>query len=177
VPRRVMQPSFTGGELAPSLHSRVDLSKYSTGLKTCLNFFVHAHGGVSTRPGFEFINEVKDSSKTVRLIPFQFNTQDTYALEFGDLYMRAYRNGGLVLFPGDAISDISNAATAEVTTTAAHGITNGKHVYLYDVEGMTEINGGPYIAANVTSTTLEQVGPWMRWLRLSPPTPRPSCQT
>ena len=34
----VIQPSFTGGELSPSLYGRVDLAKYQTSLKTCRNF-------------------------------------------------------------------------------------------------------------------------------------------
>jgi len=50
-----MQESFSGGELAPSLHARVDLAKYSVGLKTCRNFFVQAHGGVSNRSGTRMI--------------------------------------------------------------------------------------------------------------------------
>lgn len=94
---RAYQPAFTGGELSPALWARVDLAKYGSGLKSALNVFIHAHGGASNRPGFEFVGEVKDSTKKTRLIPFQFNTEQSYILEFGHLYMRVYRNGGLVL--------------------------------------------------------------------------------
>jgi hypothetical protein len=73
MPVSTMQPSFSGGELAPSLHARVDLAKYATGLKTCRNFVVQAHGGVANRPGTKFIAETKNSAKTTRLIPFEFN--------------------------------------------------------------------------------------------------------
>lgn len=94
---RTLQPSFTGGELSPALGARVDLAKYSTGLKTALNLFVHPHGGVSNRAGLEFINRVKDSDRKARLIPFEFNTEQTYVLEFGHEVARVYRDGGLVL--------------------------------------------------------------------------------
>lgn len=94
---RAYQPAFTGGELSPALWARVDLAKYGSGLKSALNLFIHAHGGASNRAGFEFVGEVKDSTKKTRLIPFQFNTEQSYVLEFGHLYMRVYRNGGLVL--------------------------------------------------------------------------------
>lgn len=97
---RAYQPAFTAGELSPALWARVDLAKYGTGLKTARNLFVHAHGGISNRAGLEFINEVKDSADNARLIPFQFNTEQTYILEFGDLYMRVYRDGGVVLNAG-----------------------------------------------------------------------------
>lgn len=97
---RAYQPAFTAGVLSPALHARVDLAKYQTGLKTGRNLFIHAHGGASNRPGFEFINEVKDSARKARLIPFQFNTSQSYILEFGHSTMRVYRNGGLVLSAG-----------------------------------------------------------------------------
>ncbi len=87
------QRSFAGGELSPSLHSRVDVIKYATGLKTCRNMIVQKASGAATRFGTEFICEVKDSTKTIRLIPFIFNNDQTYMLEFGDQYIRFIRNG------------------------------------------------------------------------------------
>lgn len=99
---RAYQPSFTAGELSPALWARVDLAKYATGLKTAINLFIHPHGGASNRPGLQFINEVKNSASKVRLIRFQFNTEQTYVLEFGHQYMRVYKNGGLVLSGGSA---------------------------------------------------------------------------
>src|SRR5690606_20265044 len=97
---RAYQPSFTSGELSPALWARVDLAKYATGLKTALNLFIHAHGGASNRAGFEFIREVKTSSLATRLIPFQFNTEQSYILEFGNTYFRVFRDGGVVLSGG-----------------------------------------------------------------------------
>lgn len=97
---RAYQPAFTAGELSPALSARTDLAKYASGLKTAINVFVHAHGGVSNRAGTQFINEVKASANNARMIPFQFNTDQSYVLEFGNLYMRVYRDGGLVLSGG-----------------------------------------------------------------------------
>ena len=71
------QPSLSSGEISPSLYARVDLTKYATGLKTCRNFIVEKFGGISNRPGTQFIAEVKDSSKNVRLIEFIFNSDQT----------------------------------------------------------------------------------------------------
>lgn len=114
MPTPLIQPSFTGGELSPSLHSRVDLSKYSVSLKTCRNFYVQAHGGVSNRPGTQFIAETKTSSKKSRLIPFEFNTEQTYVLEFGDLYMRVFKDGGQVLSGGSAVEITTPFTSAQV---------------------------------------------------------------
>ena len=104
MPVHTIQPSFSGGELAPSLHARVDLAKYATGLKTCRNFFVQAHGGVANRPGTKFICETANSAKTTRLIPFEFNTEQTYILEFGHQTMRVIKDGGQVLASGSPVS-------------------------------------------------------------------------
>ncbi|MCG7932112.1 MAG: hypothetical protein N0E44_18940 [Candidatus Thiodiazotropha lotti] len=90
------QSAFVGGELARALHGRTDAAKYHTGLALCHNWFVHAEGGVSNRAGFEFITEVKDSAREVRLIPFIYNASDSYVLEFGHLYIRVIRNGAQV---------------------------------------------------------------------------------
>ncbi len=87
------QLSFAGGEIAPSLYGRIDTVKYATGLKKCRNFTVLRHGGIANRPGTQFIAEVKDSSKATRIIPFVFNDDQTYILEFGDQYIRFIRNG------------------------------------------------------------------------------------
>lgn len=89
----VIQRSFAGGELGPSLYARVDNIKYQTGLKTCRNFIVLKSGGVSNRAGTQYICTVKDSSKRIVKIPFIFNDEQTYVLEFGDQYMRVIRNG------------------------------------------------------------------------------------
>jgi hypothetical protein len=94
-----IQRSFSAGEISPSLYGRADVTYYQTGLRTCRNFWVQKHGGVANRPGFEFIAETKDSSKASRLIPWQFNADQTYVLEFGDQYIRVYRDGAQIV-PG-----------------------------------------------------------------------------
>jgi hypothetical protein len=94
---RAYQPSFTGGELSPALGARVDLAKYPTGMRQAVNLFIHPHGGVSNRAGLQFIGEVKDSDDNCRLVPFQFNTEQSYILEFGDEYFRVWRDGGIIL--------------------------------------------------------------------------------
>lgn len=91
---RIVQPSFAAGELAPALHGRVDLSKYHVGAATLLNFFVHAHGGASNRPGLEYI---WSSPGPGRLIAFTYSVEQAYVLEFTDYLMRVLKDGGLVL--------------------------------------------------------------------------------
>ena len=102
--------NFTAGRLSKRLGGRTDLSKYYNGCSELENFIVHAHGGVSRRPGTRFIAEVKSSSASTRLIRFQFSVSQAYVLEFGNNYFRIFKDGG-------AITSGSPAAPVEVTTT------------------------------------------------------------
>jgi hypothetical protein len=152
-----IQPSFSGGELAPSLHARVDLAKYATGLKRCHNFYVHAHGGISNRPGFEYIGPTTDDTRLTRLIAFSFNTEQTYALEFSHLTLRIIMDGGHVLETPVAISGASQANPAVITATS-HGYANGDDVYISGITGMSELNGRSFTVAGVTTNTFQLSG-------------------
>ena len=146
--------SFVAGEISPRLEGRTELDKYRAGLSELLNMIVHPHGGVSRRPGTEFLGEVKNSATKSRLVPFQFKTSDTYILEFGDSVMRVYRNGGQVL---DAAKTISGATQANpvVITATGHGLSNGAEVFISSVAGMTQLNGRNYKIANKGTNTFE----------------------
>jgi hypothetical protein len=148
--------SFTAGEISPRLEGRTNIEKYREGLSDLTNMVVMPHGGVTRRPGTEYLGEISDSSVKSRLIPFQFKTSDTYILEFGNQTMRVLRNDLQVL--NSTTRNISAATKANpvvITTSASHGYSNGDEVYIDSAGGMTEINGRNYLVANVTSTTFE----------------------
>lgn len=94
---KVLQRSFAGGEISPEMFGRTDDTKYQTGLETCLNFLCRPQGPIENRPGFEFVREVKDSSKKVRLIPFIFNAQQTFVIELGHKYARFHSFGATLM--------------------------------------------------------------------------------
>ncbi len=147
------QLSFAGGEVTPSLYARVDQVKHATGLRTCRNMMVMRHGGATNRPGTGFVAEVKDSTKTVRLIPFIFNADQTYILEFGNLYMRVHKDGAQVTLAPSVITDITAADPPVVTTSAAHGLITGDEVYITGIVGMIELNNRNFKASYLTPTT------------------------
>ena len=110
----VIQRSFTSGEISPSLRSRADLIKYATGLALCENMMVRPQGGVYSRPGFKFITELADSTKKARLIPFSFNTEQTYVLVFEHLIMRVIKAGAVVLDGGVPFSLVTPYTESEL---------------------------------------------------------------
>ena len=155
-----IQPSFAKGEIGPALYGRVDTAAYQVALRTARNVVIETHGGVSNRAGLRFICPCKDHTKRPVLLDFQFKATDTYQLEFGDLYMRVIRNDAQVLEATKIITGVTKADPAVVTTSASHGYSNGDHIFIEAVVGMTELNGRWFIAANVASTTFELTDPY-----------------
>ena len=72
------QTNFTAGELTPKLAGQVDFKKYNNGVEELQNMTVFPQGGATRRYGSRFVAEVKDSSKSTRLIPFEFNITQAY---------------------------------------------------------------------------------------------------
>ena len=106
--------NWTSGEISPKLFGRTDIDKYENGAATIENFLVQTHGGVSRRPGTRFIAEVKSSAAQTRLIPFEFNVEQTYVLEFGNNYFRIFRDGGAVTSSGSVVEITTTYTTAQI---------------------------------------------------------------
>jgi len=132
--------AFSAGELSPDMYGRYDVDKHGTGCMILKNWVIMAQGGVYKRPGTRFKAQGGIETEAIRLIPFEFSTIQAYVLEFGDEYMRVYRDGELVLESNQNITAISQASPAEVTI-AAHGYSTGDEVFLSGISGMTELNG------------------------------------
>lgn len=151
------QFSFSGGEISPSLYARCDTSKYQSGLRTCRNTIIPKHGGSASRPGTEYIAETRNSRgggvTAVRLIPFVFNVDQTYVLEFGYLYLRVYKDGAQMLESPMTITGITNASPG-VVTAASHGFTTGQNVTL-SVVGMPQLNGRTFFVGTTTTNTFQ----------------------
>jgi hypothetical protein len=136
------------------MEGRTDFQKYFSGCKTLENFIVQPHGSVTRRPGTTFVSEVKTSSLKTRLIPFEFSTEQSYALEFGNNYIRFYKDNGAVLEANKTITGITKANPG-VVTSAAHGYSNGDTVVITGVVGMTQVNNKRFKVASVATNTFQ----------------------
>jgi hypothetical protein len=172
--------NFQAGELSPRLEGRIDLQKYSAGAQTLQNMVVFPQGGVTRRPGTQYAGTSKDGSK-VRLINFEFSDEQAYVLEFGENYIRFFKDGGLLTIASvdsnrdpEDISSITKANPAVVTvplqtgidvetiqqvtpltvsTDTAHGYVTGDLVYFSGLIGATELNGNVYFVQVVNEST------------------------
>ena len=160
--------SFVSGEFSPKMDGRTDFDKYSSGAKTMENFLVHPQGAATRRVGTQFIAEVKSSAAKTRLIPFEFSTTQTYILEFGNTYIRFFKDKGQILDSGSAYEISTPYLTAELfeikfaQSADVMYITHPNHeVMKLSRTGHTswtlaevEFTDGPYLATNSTATTL-----------------------
>ncbi len=96
----LIQANFIKGELSPLIHARVDLELYRSGLALCENWLVLPQGGIKTRPGTMFVAETKFAAKAARVVRFIYSTETNYMLEFGDTYVRVYKEQSIVLNGG-----------------------------------------------------------------------------
>lgn len=162
---RTIARSFAGGELSPELVGRMDLDKYQTGLALCKNFITLPHGPAQNRPGFAYVNQCKDSTRRVRLVPFSFSADETIVLEFGHLYIRFHTHGGTLLEPQKLIIDMAG----NVLHVASHTYTVGQWVFIhnrfYIVASVpdanhftvTDLNGAPIIPNPLTAGGVSRV--------------------
>ena len=90
----IQQTNFTAGEISPRLVGRTDIDRYNNAAKLLQNAYPVIHGGAKSRGGTIYVAATKDSgAKKSRLIPFGFSRDDAYMLEFGDSYLRVFKNG------------------------------------------------------------------------------------
>ena len=94
---KTLQKSFAGGEVSPEMFGRIDDVKYQSGAAKIRNFITKPQGPAANRPGLQFVREVKDSTKRVRLIPFTYSTTQTMVIEMGAGYFRFHTQGSTVM--------------------------------------------------------------------------------
>lgn len=146
--------SWNAGELAPKVYGRIDIERYGSAAATVENFVAEIQGGNVRRSGTEFVAPVRYPDKMTMLVRFEFSTEQAYMIEFGDLYIRFYRDHGPLL---EAAKNITNATQANpvVITSNAHGYANGDDVEIFSVGGMTQLNNRRFRVANVTANTFQ----------------------
>lgn len=113
--------SFNAGELSPKMLSRVDVSQYGKGCRTLKNFIVTPYGAVEKRPGTEFIALAKYADKNVRLIRFVFSRDVAYIAEFGEYYIRFYKDKTFIQeiaapYAEADLKDLKTVQSADVMT-------------------------------------------------------------
>lgn len=145
----VLQNSFIGGEIAPSLYGRIDDKLVSSGAAELTNFIVNISGSVRRRPGFKFMRQLGNG--IFRLIPFRFASDQTLVLVFGNKVMYVVAMGQFVMsgnrpysvstpYSEGQLAELSYSQNADVITLTSpdiapyelrrHGATDWRFVQI-----------------------------------------------
>jgi len=120
--------------------------------------FVDYRSGASTRAGTEFIRPAVQNQGPVRLVRFQQSVSVTYALEFGNFYLRFISNGGSVVEPAFGISGISRG-TSTIFSAPGQNFTAGNLVFVAGTVGTPQADGRYFIVGNSVGATFEALDP------------------
>lgn len=144
-PVDIVRFGFVAGEISENYHFRSDLEKFDLALSVVRNYFVDYRGGLSSRPGTEFIDYLDVDTKDIILVPFRFASDiaNTNMLVFSDFVLRIVQDGAYVLEDPFNITAASQAAAATITA-AGNDFVVGDWVKVYDLEGMDDHNGQLY---------------------------------
>ena len=114
--------AFVSGEISPTLLGRSDLEQYDLGMEKISNWFLDYRGGLSTRPGMEFVDEVVGVEERTKFFKFVFGPEleDTYLVVFDKGVVRFVQDGAYVLEPAKEVTELALGAVTTITAPS-HG--------------------------------------------------------
>lgn len=92
--------NMTRGAIAPEARGRQDTEVYSTSLSEIVNFTVMKQGGLRRRSGTIFFGAQHNEEHPVSWLDFVFSSDQAYALEAGQNYLRVWKDTGVVIKNG-----------------------------------------------------------------------------
>lgn len=158
----------TRGEVHPLMQSRVDTEFYQSAYAKARNVIVSRYGPFVRVPGTLVRGRPKSNTGPSITLPFEFNIEQVYAMEFGVGYVRFWTPVGQV-FDGGSPYEVATPYTADDLKTL-HVRQSGDKVYLfcdtndaYTLSRRAETDwvlepyttkDGPYLEPNTTATQL-----------------------
>lgn len=89
--------AFNGGEVGQDVLARADLQTYTRVAATLENIIPEVQGGMSKRPGTEFLADITTDTDGVHLIPWVFDETNRFILYLADESARLVFDTGFVV--------------------------------------------------------------------------------
>jgi len=173
-----MSSAFNAGELSPRMAGRVNTEVYAAGCYRLENFIADISGPAIKRGGLQYVAATKTESTRSWLVEFELSAEESYVLEFGNLYVRFYKNRAPVLSGGVPYEVVTPYTTADLVNDAGafaiSYVQSGDVLYLAHrdfaprklsryadtnwVLSTYDPTGGPFQDLNITSTTIYASG-------------------
>jgi hypothetical protein len=158
-----IQTDFASGAIDPLLRSRIDLKQFYSGLQTASNVFVLPQGGVKRRDGLKFIGEIPSAAAPqngVRLIPFEFSTDDSYMFLVVHQRIYIYRAGALVTNINSSGNDYLavSSVTSAMLSTLRHAQSADTMILVHeDLPPLKIVRGASHSAWTASALTFTSV--------------------
>lgn len=146
-----IKSGFNTGEVSGLMYGRVsDFDRMKSAVATSLNGIPLIEGGWARRPGTGYCDETRFALKKARIVRFKYSTSTSYAIEFGDQYVRFKKNRAPVYDLSLTITGITNGFPGVVTYTGTDP-GESEDVDISGVVGMTPVNGRRFRVTNVNA--------------------------
>ena len=158
----LIQTNFVVGEIDPLLRGRIDLNQYYNGLQKATNVVVQPQGGARRREGLQYISTLPANlaSQAVRLVPFQFNVNDSYmfAIVPGRVYI--FKNKALVTNINASGNDYLAVAAFTAAIIPGLKFAQSADTIIFvqeDMQPVRFVRGGTDASWTVSSLTFEKI--------------------
>lgn len=145
--------NLAAGEISPKAGARIDTGLFFSGAQRIENFIVEPNGSARYRNGFRYVQETEENAG---LVPFIFNDEQSYALEFTHKKCRVFFDGAPVVISTspNPITAVTNTPLPTITSSA-HGLSPGDEIQIKEVNGPAGniLNVGFHTVSTVPSTT------------------------
>lgn len=127
---RYVKDNFSKGIVSPSVQAQVGSEEYQQGIKDAENCIVLPGGGITNRPGTKYIDAPKNSNygdDPVYLHSFVYG-DDIYILEFGNLYIRFYKDDALLGGPYEVVTPYTSSEIFDLNFVQSGNVLYITHV-------------------------------------------------
>jgi hypothetical protein len=166
-PVYLIQDAFNAGEFSPKMAGQVTFDKYAHGCATLENFMALPEGPAQSRPGLRFVSLAKYNTNPCAVRPFIASVTQAYVLEFGNEYIRVYKNQAQLLIGTSTVEITSPYAASDVMMLQFSQLNDVMYIWhesyppmkllcYGDTDWVLETvswNDGPYLDMNTTSGT------------------------
>jgi len=152
---KVLKSSFVSGELDPAAIGRVDTAIYAKSADKLRNVYVRPQGGAFRREGLEYIDSITGFNEG-RLVPFEFNDEQTYMLVFTAGEFKVYRtdqNSVQATVSSSPVSGLSADIIKEMNWTQSADTLVLVHKDIQPIS-ITRTSDTSWTAANISLTNI-----------------------
>ena len=126
MPQHTVVNSFAGGEISPRLYGRSDVAIYDIAVAGMQNFAPTVEGPAIKRSGTQIAGLAASGASAI--LPFEFNTTQSYIIEFSANLARFYYGGAPLMSGATQVSVATPYAAADCP--ALHYWQDGDVLYL-----------------------------------------------